>query len=67
MTRCYRGHFEQPVTALDGVDLTVPPGTRLALWGPSGSGKSTLLQLIGALDRPDTGEIQVDDQRLGDL
>jgi putative ABC transport system ATP-binding protein len=57
----------QVVTALDGVDVTVAPGTTVALWGPSGSGKSTLLQLVGALDRPDEGEIVVQGQRLGAL
>lgn len=47
--------------AADGVTLDIAPGSRTALIGPSGSGKSTLLHLIGAIDRPDSGTITVDD------
>ena len=50
------------VDALQGVDLTVETGGFIALAGPSGSGKTTLLNLIGGLDRPNSGTIQVDDQ-----
>ncbi len=53
------------VPALDGVDLVVFEGEFVALVGPSGSGKSTLLNIIGALDRPSKGEIEVGALSLG--
>jgi len=53
--------------ALDRLSLEVAPGEFLAVTGPSGSGKSTLLRLIGCLDTPTTGEIQVDGRRVRDL
>jgi putative ABC transport system ATP-binding protein len=57
------------IRALSGVSLELDPGELVALTGPSGCGKSTLLNLLGALDRPDAGEIRVggeDVTRLGD-
>jgi putative ABC transport system ATP-binding protein len=53
--------------ALAGVSFRLDPGELVALTGPSGCGKSTLLNLIGALDRPDTGEIVVGDERVAAL
>src|SRR4051795_13536653 len=47
------------VRALRGVDLDVPRGQLLAIMGPSGSGKSTLLHILGALDAPTAGTIEV--------
>ncbi|ONI64251.1 peptide ABC transporter ATP-binding protein [Leifsonia sp. ALI-44-B] len=52
--------YSQPkrtVTALKGVDLTIPDGQLVAIQGPTGGGKSTLLQMLGALDRPTSGSI----------
>jgi sulfate transport system ATP-binding protein len=46
--------------ALDGVDLTVESGQLTALLGPSGGGKSTLLRIIGGLEEPDAGAVQID-------
>ncbi|MFE7762073.1 ABC transporter ATP-binding protein [Streptomyces sp. NPDC057438] len=48
------------VTALDGVDLTVADGDRLVIQGPTGGGKSTLLQMLGGLDRPSDGSVELD-------
>lgn len=55
------------VIALDDVDLDIPTGRFIVLAGPSGSGKSTLLHMLGALDRPDAGTVEVDSQNLAKL
>jgi putative ABC transport system ATP-binding protein len=55
------------IGALRGVSFRLDPGEFVALTGPSGSGKSTLLNLIGALDRPDSGSIHVGGQDLAQL
>jgi putative ABC transport system ATP-binding protein len=55
------------VTALDRVDLRIDRGEMVSIIGPSGSGKSTLLNLIGALDRPTAGWVEIDGQRLDGL
>jgi putative ABC transport system ATP-binding protein len=55
------------VTALERVDLHIARGEMVSLIGPSGSGKSTLLNLIGGLDRPTQGEIEIDGEMLSSL
>ncbi|MDX6411521.1 MAG: putative transport system ATP-binding protein [Gaiellaceae bacterium] len=55
------------IAALDGVDLTIEHGEIVALVGPSGSGKTTLLQLLGALDRPTSGQIFFEGRDLATL
>lgn len=53
------GDGEARVDVLRGVSFTLAPGEALAVTGPSGSGKSTLLHLIGTLDHPSAGNIQI--------
>jgi putative ABC transport system ATP-binding protein len=57
----------ETVHVLEKLDLDIREGDFLALMGPSGSGKSTLLNLIGGLDRPSSGEIEVAGQRIDSM
>lgn len=57
------GHF----TALNGINLTFDKGEFTGIVGPSGSGKTTLLNIIGSLDGPTEGSVQVLSQSIGDL
>jgi len=54
----------QKVHALAGVDLDIPINSLSVVMGPSGSGKSTLLYLLGGLDRPTSGNMEVDGQKV---
>ena len=58
---------KRKVTALEGIDLSIAKGEMASLVGPSGSGKSTMLNLIGGLDRPTQGEVELDGQPLSKL
>ncbi|MEU2246176.1 ABC transporter ATP-binding protein [Streptomyces sp. NPDC019224] len=64
LCKTYGAGSGSPVRACDGVDLEIARGELVALTGPSGSGKSTLLYLLGALDRPDAGTIDVGGERV---
>jgi ABC-type lipoprotein export system ATPase subunit len=63
ITKIYRKD-SQEVRALDGIDLRIEAPGVVAIVGPSGSGKSSLLHMIGAMDRPTSGEIVVAGRRL---
>lgn len=63
--RYHRG--KQAVPVLEELSLEIEKGDFLALMGPSGSGKTTLLNLIGGLDRPSSGEIQIGGERIDQL
>ncbi len=58
---------QHDVAALAGVDLSLCPGEFAVLAGPSGSGKTTLLNLIGALDRPSKGRVEIGGMDLASL
>src|SRR6185369_17993448 len=58
---------EGQVKALRGVDFSIKEGEFVAIVGPSGCGKSTLLQLLGALDRPTSGELLYRGESVPDL
>src|SRR6188508_2605987 len=56
--KVYRRGTEE-VVVLDGLSMSIEEGEYVALMGPSGSGKTTLLNLIGGVDRPTTGSVNV--------
>ncbi len=66
LTKVYKmGEVE--VHALRGLSLKIKPGEVMSIMGPSGSGKSTLMNMLGALDRPTTGEYLLDGESVAEL
>ena len=61
------GSGENRVEVLKGIDLAVEKGEFCVLLGPSGSGKSTLLNIIGGIDRADSGDILINGERMADM
>jgi lipoprotein-releasing system ATP-binding protein len=67
LRKVYQGGDGLPIEVLSGVHLAVSRGEFVAIVGSSGSGKSTLLHLLGALDVPSAGTVQLDGRQYGDL
>ncbi len=61
------GSGENRVQVLKGIDLAVEKGEFCVLLGPSGSGKSTLLNILGGIDRADSGDILINSERMADM
>jgi putative ABC transport system ATP-binding protein len=67
LSKTYRKPGQPPIRAVDRVSLRLERGEMVAVLGPSGSGKSTLMNLLGLLDRPDSGTYLLDGQPVGEL
>ena len=67
VAKTYNKPGEPPVKALDGISLQIGAGELVAILGPSGSGKSTLMNVMGLLDRPDTGEYRLSGKPMSSL
>jgi putative ABC transport system ATP-binding protein len=67
LVKTYRKANEPPVKAIDHVSLKIGPGELVAILGPSGSGKSSLMNVMGLLDRPDSGEYLLNGQAVHSL
>jgi lipoprotein-releasing system ATP-binding protein len=65
LTRIYGNGVE--IRALDNVSICIAPGDLLTIMGPSGSGKSTLLNMLGALDKPTSGQVLFEGKDLADI
>lgn len=64
LRKTYRIHGQRPVPVLKGVSFSVAAGERVAIVGRSGAGKTTLLNILGGLDVPDSGAVEVSGQPL---
>ena len=67
VNRIYTDTDGNKVEALHDVDLEIKPGEFISIIGPSGCGKTTLLRLIAGLDKPQSGELTIDDRRIKDV
>lgn len=67
LTKIYNTETDFPVTAVDHVSLTIEQGEFVAIMGPSGSGKTTLLNMLGGIDHPTSGRVQIGEQDLAQL
>ena len=65
--KVYQRPDQGPLEVLKSVDMDVNKGDYIAIVGPSGSGKSTLMNILGLLDRPDSGEYELDGEKIKDL
>ncbi|MFW9818738.1 MAG: ABC transporter ATP-binding protein [Candidatus Thorarchaeota archaeon] len=61
------GEERTTIKALDNISLEIESGKIITVMGPSGSGKSTLLNILGAMDKPSTGEVLVNNIEIGNL
>lgn len=60
LTKIYNADGDYPVHAVQSVDLEIKQGEFVAIMGPSGSGKTTLLNMIGGIDAPSSGKVEID-------
>ena len=67
LSKTFQKPGQPPIRALDRVSLRVERGEMIAVLGPSGSGKSTLMNLLGLLDRPDSGSYRLAGQPVAEL